>query len=98
MLLAAQLFLISMFLVAIVVESRLARMQIFEGSTLATMCALDGTAKDSVGGISDFRTLKEKASRLRVRLERGSGGTALWLAPGLRLDRSPWEVDSRWRE
>ncbi|KAH8904299.1 hypothetical protein BR93DRAFT_984831 [Coniochaeta sp. PMI_546] len=90
-LLAAQLFLTSLFLVAIVIETRLARVQILKGSTLATMCALDGTARDSIGGISDFKVLNDAAQKLGVKLERGSAGTAIWLAPACRSNQAHLE-------
>lgn len=90
-LLAAQLFLTSLFLVAIVIETRLARVQILKGSTLATMCALDGTARGSIGGISDFKVLNDAAQKLGVKLERGSAGTAIWLAPVCRSNQAHLE-------
>ncbi len=88
-LLAAQLFLTSLFLVAIVIESRLARVQILKGSTLATMCAPNGMARGSIGGIRDFKALNERAQVLGVNLERGSAGTAIWLASARRPNRAP---------
>jgi hypothetical protein len=73
-LLATQLFLTSLFLIAIVVETRLAHVQILKGSTLATMCALNGTARGSVGGISDFKALNERARLLVSSLSVGVRG------------------------
>jgi hypothetical protein len=91
-LLAVQLVLASLFLIAIIVETRVARLQILKGSTLATMCALDGAARDAVGGIGNFDGMRKKANALGVRLERGASGTALWLATSSRFDRTPWRT------
>src|SRR5687767_12352007 len=75
--LITQLVLTSLFLVSVVIETWIARVQILKGSTLATMCALDGAARNIVGGISDLNAMKERARTLGLVLEQGgnSGDT-----------------------
>ncbi|KAB5575307.1 hypothetical protein GE09DRAFT_1091628 [Coniochaeta sp. 2T2.1] len=83
-LLAAQLFLTSLFLIAIVVETHVARVQVLKDSTLATMCALDGPTREQLGGLGDFKAVRERARVLDIGVERGGSGTVAWLTAGYR--------------
>jgi hypothetical protein len=42
------------------------------------MCALNASAREDLGAMDDFDALKERAEKVKVKLERGSSGT--WLA------------------
>lgn len=79
--LAAQLFLTSLFLVSVLIETWIARVQILKGSTLATMCALDSAARNAVGGIGQLAELDKRAKSLGVALDHVSGQDLLRLSP-----------------
>ena len=83
--LGGQLVLTSAFLLAIMWESWRAKMQVLKSSTLATMCALDSTGRDAVGGISSPSGMERKAKELGVRLGRDPSGNALWLYPAAKV-------------
>ena len=78
--LAAQLLLTLVFLVATMSSTRASGVQILKGSSLATMCGLDKSTRRHLGDINDLRRLEKRAEGVKVRLERGSSGAALWLA------------------
>lgn len=81
-LLAGQLALSSVFLLAVVSQSRAARVQVLKSSALASLVALDGGARSylGAGGVYDFGAVEERAKGLKVRLVRGGSGVVLWLA------------------
>ena len=83
--LGAQLVLTSAFLLAIMWESWRARIQILKSSTLATMCAMDSTGRDAVGGIVNGSDMEKRAKELGVRLGRAPVGDALWLYPTAKI-------------
>jgi len=82
--LAVQLALTLIFLVLTIYTTHQAQMQVIKCSSLATLCALDKGARGHVGGINDLDSLGKKARMVGVRLERGSGGVAVWLGMGRR--------------
>jgi len=86
--LAVQLVLTALFLALTVLTTQRAKVQVIKCSSLATLCALDKTARQHVGGINDLESLGKKAKVLGVRLERGSSGVALWLGIGRRSGQS----------
>lgn len=77
--LASQLVLTAVFLAFTMLSTRRAHMQVIKCSSLATLCALDKTTRQHVGGINDLDSLEQKAKMLGVHLERNSSGVALWL-------------------
>lgn len=77
--LATQLFLTAVFLVLTIVATRAERLQIIKGSNLAALCAMDPATRRHVGNIDDLDALTQRAKTLRVRIERGSSGVAVWL-------------------
>ena len=77
--LASQLFLTVVFLILTMVVTYTERIQVIKGSSLAPLCAMDWATRQYVGGIDDLDALNQKVKILRVRLERGSSGVALWL-------------------
>ena len=87
--LAAQLALTLVFIVATIVSTRASGVQILKGSSLATMCGLDKNTRKYLGDINDLKKLGGRAEDVRVRMEKGSSGMALWLA---------MEKKSGWRE
>lgn len=91
---AAQLFLTSIFLAATIHYSSSSHLQILKGSSLATMCALDKDTRQLLGDINDFDKLKERASTVKVRLERRSSGIAIWL--GRKPRPQTWQFVSNW--
>ncbi len=96
--LAAQLLLTALFLAATVARTRASRLQILKGSSLATMCGLDRDARKALGGIYDPDTLDRAARDVRVRLERGSSGVALWLRRADGARPTTWQPVPDWRQ
>jgi hypothetical protein len=80
--LATQLFLTSLFLISVVIETWIARARILKGSTLATMCALNPIARAAVGphGADDLEELNKRAGKQRVMLNCTASGHELLLA------------------
>jgi len=76
---AAQLALTALFLVMTMVHTHRAEMQVIKCSSLATLCALDKNTREHIGDLDDLEGLKNKATCLTVRLQRGASGVALWL-------------------
>jgi hypothetical protein len=70
--LAIQLGLTIIVLLFTIIATYRSRIQILKGDSLATMCALSPRVKAKLGGVDDMKTLKSKAKRMRVRLERGA--------------------------
>ena len=93
--LASQLLLSSVFLVATAASTAAAGLQVFKGSSLATMCGLDSDARQELGELRDFGTLEHRAPRMRVRLQRSGTGTALWLRRSDGGWRTPWQAERR---
>lgn len=77
--LAVQLGLTLFFLAAVITRTMATRVQVLKGSSLATLSGLDNESRSMLGGIQNSHNLKERATALRVRLERGLSGMALWL-------------------
>ena len=77
--LATQLALTALFLILTISATYTSRMQVIKSSSLATLCALDKSTHQYIGGFDDLEGLNKKAKDLGVRLERGSSGVALWL-------------------
>jgi hypothetical protein len=77
--LASQLFLTAVFLILTMMVTHTERIQVIKGSSLAPFCAMDWATRQHLGGINDLDALDQKSKELRVRLERGSSGVALWL-------------------
>lgn len=55
------------------------RMQVLKSSSLATLCALRPDARRELGEMRDFGRLREKAGRMRVRVEQGETGLVVGL-------------------
>ncbi len=77
--LASQLFLTAIFLVLTIAVTRAERIQVIKGSNLAALSALDPATRQHLGDIDNLDALNGKAKTVKVRLERGSSGVALWL-------------------
>jgi len=67
--LAGQLLLTTLFLIFTIVETYRLRMQVIKNSSLATLCALDETARQEVGSIGDLDLLTRRTNEMEVRLE-----------------------------
>ena len=67
----SQVFLATIILGYIVFVTHSSKMQVFKGSSLPTMCALDASTRRHLGTMDDFEALRERAERVTVRFDRG---------------------------
>ncbi len=89
--LATQVVLTTLFLILTVTTTYRAQMQVLKCSSLATLCALDKETREQVGGIEDINVLKKRAKKIKVNLERGESGAALWLGAPRRHGEVRWD-------
>jgi hypothetical protein len=103
-LLASELVLTSLFLVATVAETFSARAPVLKGSSLPTLCILDKEARERLGSVSDIETLRREARRLRATLDVSGSGVVLGTGiQGARtessrsggIDQVPFDRESR---
>ncbi|KAK3386861.1 hypothetical protein B0H63DRAFT_468510 [Podospora didyma] len=77
--LMAELLLSVVFLVGtLMLTHSAANMQTIKGSSLATLCSLDESSRQALGGMHSLAHLQERARRAEVKLERNDDG-GLWL-------------------
>jgi hypothetical protein len=78
--LLGQIVLSTVFLSAIIIWTRMEKLQIIKTSSLATFVALDADARSYLGSMGDFDSLGSRADQFDVRLERGLSGSGAWLS------------------
>jgi len=72
--LGAQLFLVTAFLLATIVQTHRSRLQIMKDSAMATLVGLDRQTHTALGGLGNFAVLREQAAKIKVRFAIGSNG------------------------
>ena len=73
----AEIGLSGLFLCAIVTWTVSTRAEGLRVSTLATLCALDGPTRRSLGHIGDYEGIRQRSKEVQVQLVKGSEGLAL---------------------
>lgn len=77
--LASQLLFTFVVLVYTISLTRFSRVQVLKGSSLATMSALNVVARGRLGTMENLDALKNRATDVKVKLERGNSGRVAWL-------------------
>lgn len=75
--LLVELALSSLFLMAIIIWTTVTRTETLGSSSLATLCALDGATKQSLGHIGDYEGLRGRARGTYLQLIDGPEGLVL---------------------
>src|SRR5690242_9818394 len=81
--LGAQLFLVTVFLLAIIIQTHRSRLLIMKDSAVATLWGLDRETHAALSSLGDFAMLRKQAAHIKVRLAPESNG----VVSGLQISR-----------